>query len=152
MCNPNVVVTGAGVSVAAGLPTFRDEGGIWSDLQYLSMSQANRYGNYLDLLIPKWWKLTKAAQAARPTSFHKGIGERAWQVITQNVDGLHQRGGSAEVMEVHGTLVTWRCLRCKKPFPAASQCPFCNKGKVRHGALRRTTEGRKAGAQGRQAG
>lgn len=132
MENPTVaLVTGAGVSVAAGLPTFRSEGGIWSDDNFLRMSKAQHYGNYLPQLVPRWWKLTQAAQEVTPTLFHKRVAEEGWPVVTQNVDNLHQRAGSTEVVEVHGTFSTWRCLRCKKSFLPALQCPSCGKGRVR---------------------
>lgn len=126
-----VVLTGAGVSKAAGLPTYREPGGHWSDTTFQRMNTSSRYGMYLPTLVPRWWQMTQAAQEARPTLFHEEVALRGWPVVTQNVDGLHQRAGSKEALEVHGTLHTWRCLRCRKSFPAQPTCPSCGGGKVR---------------------
>lgn len=131
-----LVVTGAGVSAAAGLATFRTDGGIWADENFLKMSHAHHYGNYLDVLIPKWVELSKSFAGAEPTLFHRFVAEQGWRVVTQNVDGLHQKAGSQEVLEVHGSSGKWRCLRCKKAFLFSElvegrRCPFCGKGKVR---------------------
>lgn len=117
------VVTGAGVSVAAGLPTFRSEQGVWSDENFLKMSQANRYGNYLEVLMPKWAKLAKDALATEPTVFHELLAQEGWPVVTQNVDGLHQRAGSQEVFEVHGTLHRWLEMRKPKRVFSSSELP-----------------------------
>lgn len=109
------VVTGAGVSASAGIPTYRDQGGNWSDENFEKMSHAQRYGNYLPALIPKWLTMGSAMLSAQPTPFHRAIADRGWGVVTQNVDGLHQRAGSSGAIEVHGTLMNWRGLHAKSP-------------------------------------
>lgn len=91
---------------------------MWSDNEFLIMSQASRYGSHLDALIPKWRALADAALATEPTVFHKLVAERGWSVVTQNVDGLHQRAGSQHVVEVHGSILEWRRMRKPKgDFP-----------------------------------
>lgn len=125
-----VLVTGAGVSASAGLPLFRDENGLWSDEEFLKMSFSNRYGNYLEQLIPRWLELFDQASKANPTLFHLAAAQAGWKVITQNVDGLHSRAGSAEVLEVHGTLSRWTDLKGRNPF-LLSERTITNKDRVR---------------------
>lgn len=126
-----VVLTGAGVSASAGIPTFRGEGGVWSDENFLKMSQAHHYGNYLEILKPRWLEMHELAESKDPTLFHEAVGEKKWTVVTQNVDGLHQRAGTEDALEVHGTLSTWRCLTCKEEFEPVLNCPHCSSKKVR---------------------
>lgn len=125
------VLTGAGVSASAGLPMFRDPHGLWSDENFLKMSQSHLYGNYLDVLVPKWLELSRESDKAVPTLFHSEVARAGWRVVTQNVDSLHTRAGSADVLEVHGSLAEWRCLRCRKFFAPSLKCVECGSKKVR---------------------
>lgn len=126
-----VAVTGAGVSAASGLSLYRSGDGLWADLDFQRMSNANQYGNFLDVLWPKWLALKSQCDNAEPNSLHYALAEMGWPVITQNVDNLHQRAGSVDVVEVHGSLQNARCLRCKNLFPLADTCPDCGKHRVR---------------------
>jgi len=111
---PLVVLTGAGVSAESGLATFRGPGGLWEgrDPAELATPEAFR-----DDPLTVWrfydWRRRQAA-TARPNAAHVALAdwERAWDdftLITQNVDGLHERAGSRNVVRLHGSL--WR-LRC----------------------------------------
>lgn len=138
-----LVVTGAGISVAAGLTTYRRPGAtVWHDKRLHEISRASRYGSHLPELWAHWWDLIDAARASSPTRAH--IALTAWEkrltaaggrfcLVTQNVDGLHTRAGSSNVIEVHGALGTSRCLRCHKGFPTPdrpedSGPPWCPHG------------------------
>lgn len=110
-----VVVTGAGVSASSGIPTYRAQGALWSDETYEYRSHSSHYGNYLDYLKPKWYELYQTMKNASPTPFHEFVAEQGWEVITQNVDGLHQRAGSEHVIELHGTIMDWRKLKTGSP-------------------------------------
>lgn len=125
------VLTGAGVSASAGLPMFRDPRGLWADTNFMKMSQSHHYGNYLEILVPKWLELARGVSSATPTFFHERVAAAGWAVVTQNVDELHTRAGSENVLEVHGSLAKWKCLRCKKTFPPLEECNECGSRKVR---------------------
>lgn len=101
------VITGAGISASAGIPTYRDQGSAWRNENFERMSHASRYGNYLETLIPMWLRMGENMLKADPTPFHYAVAERGWRVITQNVDGLHRRAGSENVIEVHGSIMEW---------------------------------------------
>lgn len=121
-----LVVTGAGISAPAGLPTYRDPKSTeWVQADLERMSHKTRYGSYLEPLWRHWWELIDAARAAEPTVAHYAL--TAWQrrlretggemlLVTQNIDGLHQRAG-AEVIEFHGTLMTSIDMRKRRTFP-----------------------------------
>jgi len=135
-----VILTGAGISVASGLPTFRGEGGIYTeDVEWISDS------NNLPGSLPDVWRFYGGRRAqfseAKPNAGHFAIAElqrrrgpEAVTVITQNVDGLHQRAGCIDVIELHGSLSKTRCtsVDCTSdPFDdwsvydAPPPCPVC---------------------------
>ena len=111
---PLAVLTGAGVSAESGLATFRGPGGLWEgrDPRELATPEA-----FAEDPLTVWrfydWRRRQAA-AARPNAAHRALAawERAcgeFTLVTQNVDGLHERAGSRNVVRLHGSL--WR-LRC----------------------------------------
>jgi NAD-dependent protein deacetylase/lipoamidase len=114
---PCVVLTGAGISTESGIPDFRSAGGIWE--QYDPSEVA-----HIDALRrqpAKTWEFYAlrlgALDRAQPNEGHRTLAEleeRGWirAVVTQNVDGLHQRAGSREVVEVHGSLREAECVHC----------------------------------------
>ena len=118
-----VVFTGAGISTESGIPDFRSPGGVWDRFdpteftyQKFTSSEESRR---------KYWSLSKIFYeplvAARPNPAHLAIAAlEKWGrldcVVTQNIDGLHQRGGVSpnRVIEIHGTALTVSCLDCRK--------------------------------------
>lgn len=111
-----LVLTGSGASAESGVPTFRDaQTGLWE--QYNPMDLATPEAFLEDpALIWRWyrWRRELVAKAA-PNPGHFAIAELAriapeLTLITQNVDGLHQRAGSSGVVEFHGNLFTDRCF------------------------------------------
>ncbi|MEW6308078.1 MAG: Sir2 family NAD-dependent protein deacetylase [Bacillota bacterium] len=121
---PCVVLTGAGMSTASGIPDFRGPGGLWRSarlardlsLRTLSSNPRRFYRRALPLFA--------AMHRAQPNAGHLALArlEQAGllqAVITQNIDGLHQRAGSSRVLELHGHLRTASCTGCLRrvPFP-----------------------------------
>jgi NAD-dependent deacetylase len=126
-----VVLTGAGISVAAGLPTYRGEGGLWE--RRPDLAQALRAGAAPALLWDAMLPMREVARGASPTAAHRalavlGIGMAArgatLTVITQNVDGLHACAGQPALIELHGRLERTRCTGCDvAPFVDARDDP-----------------------------
>jgi NAD-dependent deacetylase len=114
---PCVALTGAGVSTESGIPDFRSSDGIWA--QYDPMEYASIEAFRRDPL--KVWefygKRLGALLEAKPNAAHDALAELERRgllsaVITQNIDRLHSLAGSADVVEVHGSIATSVCLRC----------------------------------------
>jgi NAD-dependent deacetylase len=112
-----VVFSGAGVSKESGLDTFRGAGGLWERMrpEELATPQAFRRDPGT---VWRWyaWRYGKAA-AAQPNPAHVAIMKLEaifpyFSLVTQNVDGLHPRAGSRNVLALHGTLTVARCERC----------------------------------------
>ncbi|MBV9852753.1 MAG: NAD-dependent deacylase [Armatimonadetes bacterium] len=111
------VLTGAGVSAESGLPTFRDAmTGLWAQRRPEDLATAEAFRRD-PRLVWEWyaWRRALAAQAV-PNPAHFALAEMARRVprltlITQNVDGLHQRAGSWDVIELHGSLSRVKCFR-----------------------------------------
>ena len=111
------VLTGAGVSVDSGIPGYRDENGNWKRsapvmLQDFLRSAATRQRNWARSMIG--WPVVARA---RPDAAHVALAsleamQRLHLLVTQNVDGLHQRAGSTEVIELHGNIGRVICLQC----------------------------------------
>jgi NAD-dependent deacetylase len=135
---PCVVLTGAGISTESGIPDFRSAEGIWA--RYDPTEVAHIDGLRRD--PARVWefyllRLDVLAQA-EPNDGHCALAElesEGWirAVVTQNVDGLHQRAGSRDVVEVHGSLREAECVRCggrvpmeeavaSLPLPACTEC------------------------------
>ncbi len=123
-----VVLTGAGISAESGLATFRDpEVGLWAKYDPMELATIQAFNRDPEL-VTRWyhWRFTKAAQV-EPNPGHHGLAEleryltgrgRSMAIVTQNVDGLHQRAGSQRVIEIHGTILRWRCTKtgAEKPL------------------------------------
>jgi len=116
-----VVLTGAGISRAAGLPTYRGPGGLWNDPAKIALSDVSALRTRRAETCAMFRELHLACAGVEPTAAHRALaafetGARArgasFTLITQNVDGLHQRAGSQNVCEYHGSLARWRCDRC----------------------------------------
>ncbi len=135
---PCVVLTGAGISTESGIPDFRSAGGIWE--RYDPFEVANIDSLRRDpARVWEFYALRLDVLAeAEPNDGHRALAEleqAAWirAIVTQNVDGLHQRAGSREVVEVHGSLSEAECLACGVRVPMADAiaslplpaCPEC---------------------------
>lgn len=117
-----VILTGAGVSAESGIATFRDAlTGLWEN--YDAESLASEFGFLADpALVWGWyeWRRNKVLRT-KPNPAHYTIAQLEKQVskltlITQNVDDLHERAGSHNVLHLHGSLHQPRCLLCEQPY------------------------------------
>lgn len=135
------VVTGAGVSAASGIPTFRGPGGIWRSFRAERLATPEAFAEN-PALVWEWyaWRRGLVAQA-RPNRAHEVLA--AWSgrferfaLVTQNVDGLHERAGTRGVIRFHGSLwelSCWsRCAASPPSWPAEGElaelpprCPHC---------------------------
>lgn len=122
------VLTGAGISTESGIPDFRGPQGVWTkDPAAQRMFTLQAYVADPHLRVRAWRnRRDHPAWAAEPNAGHRALVdiERAGRLrtlITQNIDGLHQRAGSdpARVIEVHGTLSAAECLSCRARIPMA---------------------------------
>lgn len=120
-----MVLTGAGISVASGIPDFRSPGGLWSKYDPMQVATAHALEH-----SPKevWRFLLDAVSVmdrAVPNPAHDALArlEQAGlvdAVVTQNIDGLHQMAGSRNVVEFHGSMARWRCNACGLPHDRAA--------------------------------
>jgi len=116
------VLTGAGASAESGVPTFRDAmTGLWAKHDPMQLATPQAFARD-GALVSRWYdERRRRCLACRPNPGHEALAalERRAQarsqrftLLTQNVDQLHQRAGSDNVVELHGSLFVWRCLRC----------------------------------------
>ena len=124
-----VVFTGAGVSAESGIPTFRDAlTGLWERFDAEDLATPDAFRRDKELV---WgWYEWRRMQVLRslPNPAHVAIAELARHVprltvVTQNVDDLHERAGSAEVLHLHGSLHTPRCFACGRAHILPSEIP-----------------------------
>jgi NAD-dependent deacetylase len=116
------VLTGAGVSSESGIPTFRDAlTGFWADYDPNTLATPEGFAKD-PALVTRWydWRRTLCAQVQPNPAHHAlalleqrlNLSGRCLDLITQNVDRLHQAAGSREVIELHGSIWVWRCADC----------------------------------------
>ncbi len=114
------VLTGAGISAESGIPTFRDTGGIWSKFKPEELANVHAFLKNPDL-VQRWYKERRSiALNAQPNAGHLALVELAslvpeFMLVTQNVDGLHARAGSENIIELHGNITRNYCIDCKQP-------------------------------------
>jgi NAD-dependent deacetylase len=127
------VLTGAGISAESGVPTFRDaQSGLWEKYDPLDLATPEAFLKD-PVLIWRWYRWRRELVAkARPNPGHIALVTLAKSVprltlVTQNVDGLHQRAGSIDVIEFHGNLFENRCFAedCVVDCDTDSAVPVC---------------------------
>jgi len=128
-----IAFTGAGVSVESGIPHFRGEGGLWTKFDPYKVAHIETFRKDPS----QYWtySLNHRRSDAQPNPAHRALAEleslgHLRAVITQNTDGLHQRAGSRQVIELHGSSREVVCLDCQARFPRdqadrlnREQCP-----------------------------
>jgi len=136
------VLTGAGISAASGIPTFRgSEDSLWNNYRPEELATPQAFHSDPEL-VWRWydWRRGLIAQA-EPNAAHIALarlgGIAQVKIVTQNVDGLHTRAGSQPIFEFHGSIWRVRCLSCgleksddRVPIPILPRCERC------HGMLR----------------
>ena len=133
-----VFVTGAGISQESGIPTFRGKDGLWRKYDPMKLATIDAF--YEDpKLVWEWYEERRSnILNAKPNPGHVTIAElekyREVSVLTQNIDGLHQRAGSKNVYELHGSIITIKCTVCnfkdKITNSFSSLPPMCRCGNM----------------------
>jgi NAD-dependent deacetylase len=121
---PCVVFTGAGISTESGIPDFRSPEGIWARYDPAEVAHIDAFRRDPARVWEFYALRLDALSHAEPNVGHRALAELEERgairaVVTQNVDGLHQRAGSREVVEVHGSLREAECIHCGVCVPAA---------------------------------
>jgi NAD-dependent deacetylase len=134
------VLTGAGISADSGVATFRDADGLWAEFDWRELATPEAFASDPDR-VHEFYNLRRAAVAkAEPNAAHRALAALEARLeaaggelflITQNVDDLHERGGSARVIHMHGELFSARCLVCsarhrwRGDLGVETRCPDC---------------------------
>lgn len=112
-----VVLTGAGISAESGIPTFRDEGGLWQKFKPEELANVSAFLRNPEL-VQGWYQHRQAVVTERaPNAGHRALVALEelipdFVLVTQNVDNLHQRAGSESVIELHGNIMRSYCIDC----------------------------------------
>ncbi len=135
-----VAFTGAGISAPSGIATFRSEDGIWARFPVEEYGTRQAFQRNPERCWELFGTLEGELARAQPNAAHLALAELEHRgllagVITQNIDGLHQRAGSRRVVEYHGTASTAHCPGCRRrfarsevpPWPPAPRCPGCGR-------------------------
>lgn len=133
-----IALTGAGASTESGIPDFRSKGGLWSRYD---PAEYGSIGAFRADPVKVWTMLAELCDitGAAPNSGHMALATLEEigclrGIITQNIDGLHQKAGSRRVVEFHGSLATFSCLSCGncltsdevRKMALPPPCPICN--------------------------
>jgi NAD-dependent deacetylase len=135
-----MVITGAGISAESGIPTFRDEKGLWREFNPLDYATREAFKRD-PVKVWKWYDARRANMAqAKPDPAHVALAameqpNRRVFIVTQNVDDLHEQAGSKEVIHIHGSLWRMRCERDgmvleNRDVPLSENPPTCMCGEV----------------------
>lgn len=135
---PCVVLTGAGVSTESGIPDFRSPTGIWAEYDPYEVASLDGFRRDPERVWEFYGRRLDVLSDAQPNDAHHALAELEARglvqaVITQNVDGLHGRAGSRDVIEVHGSIATATCPACGRhegrerirellPVPRCADC------------------------------
>ena len=131
------VLTGAGISAASGVPTFRGKDGLWKQYRAEDLATPQSFRRNPQL-VWQWydWRRSLIAKC-KPNKGHYALVElenrkKHFALITQNVDGLHQLAGSKSILELHGNIWRTRCTQCgdiredrRVPIPILPHCEKC---------------------------
>ena len=139
-----VILTGAGVSAESGLATFRGPDGLWEGHRVEDVCTPEAYRRDPALVHAFYDARRAKLGSVRPNEAHRALArlDAEWPgellLVTQNVDDLHERGGSKRLLHMHGELTKGWCLACDARFPwtgdmgEGASCPSCrNIGRVR---------------------
>jgi NAD-dependent protein deacetylase/lipoamidase len=130
---PCVVLTGAGISTESGIPDFRSASGIWAQYDPMEYATIDAFRRDPEKVWEFYALRLGVLADAQPNAGHRALAELERRglvraVVTQNIDGLHQRAGSRDVIEVHGSIRSATCLDCGTEAPLeqpAQRCPQC---------------------------
>lgn len=120
---PCVVLTGAGISTESGIPDFRSASGIWAEVDPFEVASIRAFEREPERVWSFYRQRIHVLREAEPNAGHLAIAELERRglvraVVTQNIDTLHSRAGSRDVIEVHGSIRSAQCLGCLWTEPA----------------------------------
>lgn len=136
---PVVILTGAGISKESGLDTFRDKDGIWADVNVEEVATPEAFASDPEK-VHKFYNHRRDALLdanIQPNAAHEALArlEEKWPndvlIVTQNIDDLHERAGSRNLIHMHGELLKARCSHCQSvvawdaPIIVETYCPNC---------------------------
>lgn len=139
-----VALTGAGISTPSGIPDFRSPGtGLWEHVDPMEVAYIQAFRRHPEMFYAWIRPLMRTLLTAEPNAGHLALAELeagGWlrAIITQNIDGLHQRAGSRVVLELHGHLREATCISCYRVLPIEEllgdflalgdvpRCPVCS--------------------------
>lgn len=132
-----VVLTGAGVSAESGLATFRDADGLWEGHRVEDVATPEGFDHDPRLVHEFYDARRRSLRRVRPNAAHEALGRLGAALgddlllVTQNVDDLHERGGSTDVVHMHGRLLSALCVACAartewtEDLGSEPPCPSC---------------------------
>ena len=132
-----VILTGAGISAESGISTFRDEGGLWANHRIEDVATPEGFERDPKLVVDFYNERRAQAATPAPNPAHEALALLEVEhkgdllLVTQNVDDLHERGGSNHVLHMHGALNSALCTACEHRWPAPMKmavgdaCPSC---------------------------
>jgi len=129
-----VVLTGAGVSAESGVPTFRGAGGLWRRWNAQDLATPEAFNRDPSLVWEFYHYRRELMASTSPNAAHDAIARaereakakgKSFAVVTQNIDGLHARAGSEEIVELHGNLFKTRCTKCRS-VAVNNASPICS--------------------------
>jgi len=138
-----VILTGAGISAESGLRTFRDANGLWENHRVEDVATPEAFHRNPALVHRFYNERRRSLPDVQPNAAHLALArlEREWPgevlLVTQNVDDLHDRAGSRNLLHMHGELLKGCCLACRAvldwpgDMDPDSRCPACRRGQVR---------------------
>jgi NAD-dependent protein deacetylase/lipoamidase len=137
----SIAFTGAGISVESGIPDFRSRGGLWEKFDPMEYATIDAFKRNPEKVWEMLREMDKVLEAADPNPAHSGLARLEELnlingVVTQNIDNLHQEGGSKQVVEFHGNGRRLICIKCGEAVAAADararwqeefppRCPKC---------------------------
>ena len=132
------MLTGAGISAESGLSTFRDNGGLWDNHRIEDVATPEAFDRNPELVHRFYNQRRAALGTVEPNAAHHALAAaeqhfESFLLVTQNVDNLHQRAGSGNLIHMHGELLKKRCVQCHQISPChtklnqASQCEHCER-------------------------
>jgi NAD-dependent protein deacetylase/lipoamidase len=141
------VLTGAGISAESGVPTFRGAGGVWEGQRAEDLATPQAFARAPEHVWAFYLWRRRLLAEKKPNAGHFALADieknvREFTLITQNVDGLHQSGGSRSVIELHGNIWTDLCAECRHssttgPNNFRDEVPYCDEcgGMMRPGVV-----------------
>ena len=132
-----VILTGAGISAESGIETFRAETGLWAQHRVEDVATPEGFAHNPKLVVDFYNARRAQAAAAQPNAAHNALARLEAEhsgdvlVVTQNVDDLHERGGTQNLIHMHGALNSALCGECDHRWPAPMEmavgdtCPSC---------------------------